>query len=204
MASQLLHVGSVLQPDWDERPIRVMAFDDHEVMYDSWWPHDSSWGFASLKGKFSYYRIPRGLLVERCRYLRDEPLSEDEVAAHRPELPLRLAISAELEWPFAPELPSFLSLISSLVSSAPLPTGKLYVSPFGPKGSSKKSILVEPDRGGASFPVGELLARAAAIQAPLLTPERPTLGIGLFRLGIQNRIPSYYLWGSKGRADGQD
>jgi hypothetical protein len=122
----------VLQPAFDERPIRVLTFDDREVMYDSWWPHKSAWGFTSLKGRVSYYRIPRRFLLERSSYIRTDPLSGAELGFHRPDLPLRFGTSADIEWPAVGDLETFIgSLLSSSPSPPHLPVTKLYLSrPF--------------------------------------------------------------------------
>lgn len=189
-----------MQPDWSDSPLRVITFDESEVMYDSWWPHNSSWGFTSLKGKFTYYRVPYRLLLDRSRYVRTEPLSRSEHEAHRPDLPLRFGVSAELNWPTASEVAAFSQLVSTLPESAPLTSSQLYLCPFGPKGAARKATLVESARVGR-FPIADLIVQSAILQAPFLGNHRPTRGIGIFRSGIQNRIPSYYLWGSRSRAD---
>ena len=54
-----IELGGVFQFNHDERPIRVIAFDDNVVMYDAWWSHMNSWGMAKLTGRFSYYRMRR-------------------------------------------------------------------------------------------------------------------------------------------------
>ena len=203
MSPETLQIGAVLQPDWDERPFRVIAFDDRDVMYDCWWPHKAEWCFASLSGTIAYYRVPCELMLERCAYLRTEPLTQIELDVHRPDLPLRIATSAQVEWPDPSRLEAFRTTLPSLESRAPLPATKLYLCPFGPKGGVKAGVLVKPEDGHA-FGVAELLSFAAAIQAPLLRGARLTRGVGLFRLGIQRRVPSYYLWGYQSRADAQE
>jgi hypothetical protein len=201
MSPEAIQIGAVFQPSFDERPIRLIAVDDREVMYDSWWPHRSAWGFASLPGTVSYYRMPRRVLLERCRYLRSEPLSPAELDVHRPDLPLRFGASPDLEWPDADQLEAFPGRIAaSFPSSLGLAATRLYLCPFGPKGRSKPGVLVEPDAPHAATIRG-LLARAAAIQAPHLRDQRPTRGIGVYRLGLQRKVPSYYLWGSQSKAD---
>lgn len=203
MSPETLQLGAVLQPDWDERPFRVIAFDDREVMYDCWWPHKAEWGFASLRGTIAYYRVPCELLLKRCTYLRTEPLTQIELDVHRPDLPLRIATFDQVEWPAPARLKAFRKMLLSLASRASLPATKLYLCPFGPNGGMKAGILVEPEDGHA-FGVAELLSFAADIQAPLLRDTGLPRRVGLFRLGIQRRVPSYYLWGYQSRMDAQE
>jgi len=203
MSPEILQIGAVLQPDWDERPLRVIAFDDREVMYDCWWPHKAGWGFASLRGTITYYRVPCELLLKGCTYLRTEPLTQLEFDVHRPDLPLRIATLDHVEWPAPARLEAFRTMLISLASSDSLPATKLYLCPFGPNGGTKAGVLVEPEDGHA-FGVAELLSFAAAIQAPHLHGASLPRGVGLFRLGIQRRAPSYYLWGSQSRAEAQE
>jgi hypothetical protein len=91
-------LGAVFQPDWDKSPIRVIAFDSDEIMYDTWWPNQAKWGLSSLNGTISYYRTKAKFLLERAIYLRTEELSPDELGVHRPDLPFALGQCLELQW----------------------------------------------------------------------------------------------------------
>ncbi len=195
-----LHLGAVLQINWDARPIRIIALDDVEVFYDCWWPHDNVWGFGTTRGTCSYYRVPRKLLAERSKYVRTEIFTPSEESRHRPDLPLRLAALRDVDWPVEQAIAKFSEAISFLGANEPLRASKLVLCPFGPKGGSKKGIVVIPADGEA-FSVPELLILGARIQAPNLRNTLPTSGIGLYRLGLQNGVPSFYLWGHRSQAE---
>jgi hypothetical protein len=206
MNPQHLHLGAVFQPDWDERPIRVLAFDKTEVMYDCWWPHKGAWGLTSLKGTVSYYRIATTFLLSRAAYVRTDQYTDSEFKIHRPDLPFSFAKCSEIEWSVV--LPASIneleqSLASTKISAAillaSLNAPRLYLSPFGPKGSSKPGHLVEAQNGEA-FSAAELLWHASRLQAPFVRDVPLTTGVGIYRLGLQRQLPSYYIWGARSRA----
>jgi hypothetical protein len=202
-----LHVGAVFQLEWDSRPIRVIAFDDEQVMYDCWWPHVPGWGIDSLNRAISYLRLPLSLLLKKSTYLRTDEYTEAELCIHRPDLPFGFARFADLEWlsiPLAAEndFPGKTSFMAGVEVSNPLlHTAKLYLLPFGPKGSVKPGVLLESENP-VGFTVDEVLWHAARLQAPHLREIRVTTGVGIYRLGIQRKLPSYYIWGAKSRMEG--
>jgi hypothetical protein len=210
MSNHLLELGAVYQPDWDERPMRVIAFDESVVMYDSWWPHEQSWGFAKrIPSTVTYYRLPRKFLLARARYLRTECYTEKEFETHRPDLPLAFAQFDAINWYDGP--PANRSQLSRLLSKQAkrrdsgsncerLSVTAVCLCPFGPKNSTKKGALVKA-RDGNGFTVAELLWEAWCLQVPNLRDERVTNGIGLYRLGLEHRIPSYYIWGATSRLE---
>ena len=200
-------LGLVFQADWDDRPFRVLAFDESEVFYDCWWPHANAWGLASVKGRAVYYRVPTDVTRRRGKPLRTEPLTAEELAVHRPDLPLRLARSTTLQWTrqLYPSLESYAAYVRECSpSSLPramkggLPIPKVFLYPFGPKGSSKTGTLIEGANGGG-FSMLELLWRAHNLQAPLIRKPQSD-GVGLYRSGFQRGVPSFYIWGATDRA----
>jgi hypothetical protein len=206
MNSSHLHSGAVFQTEWDSRPIRIIAFDDEQVMYDSWWPHVPGWGIDSLNRTVSYYRLPTSLLFSKAKYLRTEEYTEAELSIHRPDLPFAFARSPSLEWPTGSpatveEFPNGLFQLADKPSEPrTLDTPKIYLAPFGPKGSSKPGVLVEAENG-TCFTVEEILWRAAQLQSQYLREIKVTAGVGIYRLGIQRKLPSYYIWGAKSRME---
>ena len=75
---------------------------------------------------------------------------------------------------------------------------EVVLYPFGPNGGQSAGVRVKADNGIA-FTTGELLSKAAAVQAPCIGDVMPTRGVGIYRSGLHRGIPSYYLWGSEGR-----
>lgn len=210
MHSHPLELGAVFQPDWDERPIRVLAFDDREVMYDVWWPHKNAWGLANFRGTTTYYRIPTPFLLERGRYVRTDSYTTSEAQLHRPDLPLSFGRCAALNW--SEDRPSTIAeLAEQLITGGCANTRQtsknllavpvVYLCPFGPKGGSKPGTLIHA-KDGEAFTAAELLWHAWDLQAPHLREPLLTQGVGLYRSGVQRQKPSYYIWGARSMAEG--
>lgn len=205
MKNQSIELGAVFQAEWSANPIRIVAFDSSVVMYDTWWPHKEAWGMEKLNGKFSYYRLPLALLLKRAKYLRTEKYSEKEASVHRPDLPFAFAQYKFLDW--YDQEPKSLEHLENTLSSSPsrakdlrLTLPAIYLSPFGPKDSSKPAILVHA-KDGESFSESEILWHAWQSQYPHLGTRHLTSGVGVYRSGVQRSIPSYYIWGSQSKLE---
>ena len=194
MNAFVMESGAVFKVDWSPEPVRVLAFDVHVVMYDAWWPHKGAWGMSKLLGKYSYYRLQRNYFEEHASFLSLEPLSEREVQVHRPNLPFSFGVSQSLSW--YERWPNDLRIESEYVLHSPA----VYISPFGPRDSSKPAVLVHATNG-QSFTAPELLIASKQIQDTHIRELPLTSGVGIHRLGIQKRLPSYYLWGAKSRLE---
>lgn len=207
MNSDELQVGAVFQREWDNSPIRIIAFDDEQVMYDCWWPHVPGWGIDSLNRTIAFYRLPRSLLLNKSRYLITEKYTKAELSVLRPDLPFGLARSVDLQWPSIPpaakeDFPGRTSFETPAgASKTLLDTPKLYLLPFGPKGSAKPGVVLQSENP-SGFTIDEVLLHAARLQAPHLREIKITTGVGIYRSGIQRKLPSYYIWGGKSRMEG--
>ena len=206
MEFEELSVGLVVQTDWDARPLRVLAFDRAEFLYDCWWPHVGGWGLQNLRGKAYYYRTSTQFLLTRAKALRVDPLTDVERLVHRPDLPLRVLRFAELEWgdAVASSLDEFSSWLSASAPAVSISKDDLALdipvvalAPFGPKGGLKKPISIAASNG-ANFSSLELLWQAARLQGPTASQLRH--GVGIYRLGYSTGRPLFYLWGFHDRA----
>ena len=202
-----LSPGAVFRTKWDRRPFRVLTFDDVEVMYDAWWPHSKSWGLTSFKRSASYYRMPTKQFLQKAKHLRDEPFTGRELAVHRPDLPLRLCRSAKLQWSISPPatVKAFRAMIGAQsprllaqLTGESMNVDAIHLVPFGPKGGTMKGALIHAGAGGVLSAL-ELLWYAFKLQAYSIG-DLPN-GIGLYRLGCQAECPSFYLWGSRDKAE---
>lgn len=207
MPNDNLELGAVFQPDWHSTPLRVLAFDRQQVMYDVWSTDESRWGINSLNQRISYYRLPTSLLLDRSLYLRTDEYSELERAIHRPDLPFSFGANATLDWPMicpgtVTDFPGRTKDASVHVESQSLElvAPQIYLSPFGPKGGSKPSALITA-ANGRCFMIDEILWRAARLQFSHLRDDKVTQGVGIYRSGIQKTLPSFYIWGAKSRMD---
>ena len=195
MNTPSIALGAVFEAQWSPEPVRIVAFDDSVVMYDTWWSHKRSWAMGRLLGSFSYYRLSRPYFESHSKYLRTDPYSEEEQTVHRPDLPFEFAQRSQLSW-YEP----WSGLPSAPVQEPILRSPALFLAPFGPRDSAKPAVLVRAENG-ESFTENELLNLARDLQTPHLRDGRLTNGVGIYRSGIKKRLPSYYIWGTRSRMD---
>ncbi len=203
-----VQVGAVFRWSHDDRPGRVLVHDRDVVMYDTWWPHLRRWGLADMqltrKDRLGYYVALTSTLAEHASYVRLEPLTDDEAAIHRPDLPFALGQCAAISWPS--KVPGRAAEFAQDWRAAACPDAatvaapEVYLYPFGPDGGiwAVAGARVQAANGTA-FTIEELLFKAAAIQAPLLGDTAPTQGVGIYRDGLHRGLPAYYLWGFQSR-----
>jgi hypothetical protein len=126
--------GTVFRFPHDDRPNRVLLHDSDVVMYDAWWPHLDGWGLADLEAikhqRISYYVTTVSTVLEKATYLRSDPLSADERAVHRPDLPFAAVHDAMITWSSA-----YTGRLTEARSE--LNTSQIYLLPFGPGGGTK-------------------------------------------------------------------
>lgn len=192
-----VEVGAVLQwadqaqQSWrvrDDRPFRVLTCDSGVVMYDSWWPHRGEWGVANLdwvkKRRINYHVVTASTLAEKATFVRSEPLTEAEIALHRPHLPFATGQCQTLSWP-AEAAKSAEAFARSWRSAGcreaeTLTAPEVYLFPFGPKGGERAGTRVKADNG-TSFGPDELAWKASVIQAPFVRADASVQGIGIYR-----------------------
>jgi hypothetical protein len=202
--------GAVFRWPHDDRPARVLMCDDDVVMYDSWWPHLGTWGLADLtevrRQHINYYSTFTSALLEKATHLRSEPLTDNELAIHRPDLPFGIGRCEGLAWPAvakaatAAEAAELLRAAGCVTAGADpaLPVAAVYLCPFGPKGGHKPAVRVTADDGNG-FGQAELIWKAATLQARHAGDEIPTEGVGIYRTGLQRGLATYNLWGYESR-----
>lgn len=148
-------------------------------------------------GRASYYRISTQLALYNAKNLRTEPLKEAECQVHSPDLPLRCCRTAAFtgdEVSNAALLAdAAITLVCEVIASA-----EMVLVPFGPNGGEKRCVKVQARQDG-NFSGYELLSKASELQFQYRA-SRPD-GAGLYRLGDQSRVPSFYLWDWRDRAN---
>jgi hypothetical protein len=201
-----IELGTVFRWSTDDTPMRVLVHDDDVVMHDAWWPHLNGWGLANLaelKGKrISYYVAPDSTLVEKATYLRTEPLTDGEIAVHRPELPFSAVRCAGVDWPAAAPASTDELISTGCEVTRTVDAAEIYLYPFGPNGAQKPGVRVKADNG-TGFTAAELIGKAAAVQARYLGRTKLVDGAGIYRDGLNRGIPAYYLWGHESRLETQ-
>lgn len=182
--------GAVFRFPHDNRPNRVLLHNDGVVMYDAWWPDLDGWGLADLdairRKRISYYVATVPTLLEKATRLRSDPLSADERAVHRPDLPFIAAQDPAITWAGDAE------------TRSPLKAPAIYLLPFGPGRGTKPGVRVVADNG-SSFTAEELFVKAKAAQTRYLGDPLPVTGVGIYRSGLQRGLPAFYLWGAVSR-----
>ena len=182
--------GGIYQTILSDAPCRVIAFDDIEVFYDAYWPTLNKWSFSdNLKRQGTYYRTLPKIFLKGATFLREEPLTADELNTFRPDLPFRLCRNKFLAWTneSIPDFENFKKYAREfgcdISNRFILPVTSITLRPFGSKGAitAKKSTLVS-SLSNKGFTCIELLWLAHNIQAPYIKRENKH-GVGIYRSG---------------------
>jgi len=199
MMTTKLELGGIYKTEWDERPFRLIGFDDIEVFYDCLWPHDNTWSFSgNLKKKCYIYRISSNFFAINSILTDILPLTEEEFKAFRPDLPLRLLRTKKLRWNNfdSANYDEFLSLTDDIFDnnflSQKLQVAKIVLLPYGNKGGLKKGSVISADNS-VNFSCVELIWKAKEVQEAV--NSRISDGIGIYRIGFEKGLPSYYIGG---------
>lgn len=194
-----LIIGGVYQTGLTSKPVRIIAFNRFQVFYEVWWEHANDWGCKSnLKGRVNYYcTYTKNFLGSN--YLRIEPFTEEELKIHRPDLPFYLCRIERLNW----NTENFANVkdFEGYILSKGIETSKLenldipeiILMPYGKDGFAKKGAMVSA-ANSKSFIGAELLWQAQNMQAPHLKTKTGN-GMGIYRMGFEKGIPSYYIGG---------
>lgn len=198
----LINLGDVLKKIEGESVIRVIGVDDHEIFYDAWWEHKKSWGLNKSRSAI-FYRLEKEFCLNHYSFIRNDPLDEKELAKFFPQLPHRTANLIEWSWNQTEykSLHEFKEIIGELATKLDfqqhIKSSKVIIVPLGANGGHKPKVAITPENG-ESFSAIELLWKAHNIQAKYKTNIQS--GVGIYRLGMSNRVPTYYLGGKDDNA----
>lgn len=181
-----MKLGEIYKANWDSSIMRVIGFDEFEVFYDGFWKHYNSWTFASnLKKKCLFYRTSRNVFSEKANLIDFKELTDEEHGIFRPDLTIRTCRIENASWSDTDfNLQGFEQNMKSIKSE------KIWLYPFGPKGGLKKGELITA-KNNKEFAISELLESAKRIQQSVNLDQ--SNGIGIYRIGIQKQLPSYYI-----------
>jgi hypothetical protein len=181
-----MKLGEIYKANWDGSVMRVIGFDEHEVLYDGYWEHDNSWTFASnLKKKCSFYRTSRNIFDEKAKLIDFKELTNEEYDIFRPDLAIRTCRIKNASWSDSDFNLEGIDSNFELIKS-----GQIWLFPSGTNGSLKKGEIVKSSNN-KEIGVSELLKSAKRIQESV--NPRKSNGIGIYRTGIYKQIPSYYI-----------
>ena len=194
--------GGVYKTILSEDPVRILMFDNIDVFYDAYWSSLDKWTFASsLKSSGTYYRTSPNIFLRNATFLRQQPLTTEEINTFRPNLPIRLCRNKQMSWTdkIFSNLNDYKTYASQfgcdISNNIILPVPSITLEPFGAKGrvtSLKSTLLTSVDKNG--FSNIELLWLANNIQAEH-SQHIVDKGIGIYRSGHKKKVPSYYIWG---------
>jgi hypothetical protein len=198
-----INLGDVLKENDGESIIKVIGVDDHEVFYDALWEHNETWGLNKSRSAI-FYRLEKEFCSNHYSFIRNEQLDAKELNKFSPQLPHRTANLIEWSWNQTEykTLEKFEEQIGELARKLKLQehikADKVMIIPLGANGGHKPKVAIAPENGESFTPI-ELLWKSHNIQAKYKTNIES--GVGIYRLGISNKVPSYYL-GGKGDSAG--
>jgi len=185
-----LTLGGIYKTAWDNSRARIIGLDDFEVFYDGYWPHDNSWTFSgNFKKKCYFYRTSRQAFEEKSTLQDILPLTDEEIQAFRPDLPMRLGRSKATSWNNF-KVSDLKKLPDSDFLKQKLQADKIVLLPYGVKGGLKKGQIVTADNE-SYFDCEELIWKAKRIQESM--NNETSKGIGIYRIGFESRLPSFYI-----------
>jgi hypothetical protein len=185
-----LTLGGVYRTNWDDGTVRIIGLDDVEVFYDGYWPHDSSWTFSGhFRKKCYFYRTSRQVFEKKSVQQDILPLTTEEKHAFRPDLPMRLGRSKAVSWNDF-KVSDLKELPDNDFLQQRLKADKIVLLPYGIKGGLKKGTIVTADKG-TYFDCEELIWKAKRIQESVNIET--SKGIGIYRIGFETRLPSFYI-----------
>lgn len=114
-------------------------------------------------------------------------LTVEEKSVIQSELPLRFGRLKGVSWN---NLESANKLEGLLNENPVIGTNSIVLVSFGPNGGQQRGVQINTE-GQDGFKVSELLWKANLIQSEIY--DRSSAGIGIYRLGYDKGIPSFYI-----------
>jgi hypothetical protein len=178
-----LTLGGLYLTKFDQRPFRVIGYDEYEVFYDCLWSA-GKWTFSgNFKSKTIFYRMSSKLFNEKSELLEIKPLTDVETKYFRSDLPMRFGRTKDLNW--GDPLPNWQQLAVNL-KNIKLQTEQLVLVPYGLKGGYQKGVVIECKEGPTEL---EIIKKAFPIQQTASNAK--SNGIGFYRLGYEKGLPRY-------------
>lgn len=186
MSITKLEIGGIYKTDFDDLPIKIISFDDYEVLYDAQW-EKGKWMFSNnLRRKTSFYRISTNSFKKKSTFIKNIDFREREVQTLRPHLPLRFGRFKNYSWDNLKQ--EDLENIKRELNNKKLNIDRVILIPYGPQGGFKKGVEIKNEDNLSFF---EIVKNAKDIQRSI--NEEPSNGIGIYRNGFEKGIPSFYI-----------
>jgi hypothetical protein len=156
---------------------------------------NNTWTFSgNFKRKGYFYRTPAKAFIKYTKKIDKLLLSNEELEVFRPDLPMRVLRTKNLNWNGFPvsDKGEFCDYINKNLDIGSqnqiIKSNKIVLVPSGRKGGLKKGVVISADNS-SYFTPAELIWKAQGVQETQ-NREKST-GIGIYRLGFDKRIPSY-------------
>lgn len=177
---------------------RVIVFDEIEVIYDVFW-EGLGWGLRRIRKSGGGYHMAMAT-AKGHELLRNEPLTEKEKAAYRPDLPMRLCRHPTLNWSAfslgtPDEIPPWMAQHHAdfpVDGSVDAPAVSLVLFTGNPGAGTLHSVKVEA-RDGQKVQIRDLLWHAQKLIAGV--GHEADDGIGLYRMLRWKGAPAYIVSG---------
>ncbi len=194
--STAIQIGGIYKTEWDHRPFRLIGFDDYEVFYDCMWT-DGQWTFSgNFKKKCYFYRTSLKTFKNNLLELDFLALSEAEIKFFRTDLPMRLGRTELYNWNdfkadnYHDFKKQFHAQSNNFIAEEILLTDRIILIPYGIKKGFLKAT-VSYAANNSFFELAELIWKAKQLQEA--ANHSKSEGIGIYRLGTEKGIPSFYI-----------
>ena len=179
-----MKLGDIYKTEFDERPFRIIGFDDYEVFYDCLWS-DNNWTFSdNFRVKTIFYRMSSEIFKNKSELIESRPLTEKELQYFRPDLPMRFGRTKNVNWNSFDS--NGIEKLESEFGNRKFNAPKIVVVPYGPKGGLKKGEILESKSEWTEF---DIIQKAKGIQESINGQKSD--GIGFYRLGYEKGLPRY-------------
>jgi hypothetical protein len=177
-------LGDIYKTEFDERPFRIIGFDDYEVFYDCLWA-DNNWTFSdNFRVKTIFYRMSSDIFKNKSELIENLPLTEKELQYFRPDLPMRFGRTKSVNWNAFDS--SGIEKLESEFGNRTFNATKIILVPYGSKGGLKKGEVIESKSELTEL---EIIHKAKEIQESV--NGQKSYGIGFYRLGYEKGLPRY-------------
>jgi hypothetical protein len=94
--------------------VRLLMADDLEIMYEPWSEAESEWYYKNVKQKIVYGRTSKQFAEQTLTVLGEEAYTSNDLEIHRPDLPLRLCRTKNIDWKYnLDDFSTFLKQVNS-------------------------------------------------------------------------------------------
>ena len=186
-----IEVGEIYKLSQNNQTIKVIGVDEYEVLYDFYWSHNNLWAFSSnLNKKGFFYRMNKEKFLSSIERIDYEELTPSQFNVLRPDLPIRIARVNNISW----EDDIFNSKIkfensTNLSYDSIINCDAIWLYPLSSDKKPLKPKLISAKN--KNLTLEEILTNASELEKA--NTKDKSKGIGIYRLGINRKKPSFYI-----------